>query len=202
MKKTELRTEYLARRRALPAEEVARRSWEIERHLFTAHFVRDVISLNEMTSLCALHTFLPITRQNEVNTWPIIRRIWQEQPNITIAVSKTDPVAQTLTHYQLTPETLLIENRWGIPEPDPTSGVRCPTSQLDLVLVPLLAFDFNGHRVGYGGGYYDRFLAECRPDCLKIGLSLFAPVEEIDDIEPTDIKLDACVTPDNTYFFA
>ena len=71
-----------------------------------------------------------------------------------------------------------------------------------MVLVPLLAFDKLGHRVGYGKGYYDRFLAKCPPNCLRIGLSLFDPVERIDDVVPTDIRLNSCLTPVHTYVFA
>jgi len=64
------------------------------------------------------------------------------------------------------------------------------------VLVPLLCFDRRGHRVGYGRGYYDRFLARCRHDCKKIGLSFFEPLAEIDDVHEGDVELNYCVTPD------
>ncbi|MDH3493028.1 MAG: 5-formyltetrahydrofolate cyclo-ligase, partial [Acidobacteriota bacterium] len=73
---------------------------------------------------------------------------------------------------------------------------------LDFVLVPLLCFDRRGHRVGYGGGYYDRFLAKVRPDCLKIGLSFFGPVDEIEDVHEGDIRLDYCVMPERIYDFS
>ncbi len=74
-------------------------------------------------------------------------------------------------------------------------------SSIDWVLVPLLAFDRRGHRVGYGKGFYDRFLAGCRSDARKIGLSLFAPVVAIDDIGSQDVALDAVVTPDRVWTF-
>ena len=191
--KSNLRKQFLAERKALPAEEVERRSLAIAERFLPAFHV--------------IHTFLPIVQQNEVNTWLIIRRIWHEFPQISIAVSVTIPVNQSLTHYELTPETQLIENRWGIPEPAtsdqrPVTVRRFGSEQLDVVLVPLLAFDLRGHRVGYGGGYYDRFLAECRPDCLKIGLSLFEPVEWIEGIEATDVPLDGCMTSRNFHWFS
>ncbi len=91
------------------------------------------------------------------------------------------------------------ENKWGIREPD--GEQTAAPSELDIVLVPLLAFDAQGHRVGYGKGYYDRLLAECRPDCLKIGLSAFAAEERIDDIHPLDVRLDLCLTPDESVAF-
>lgn len=194
MTKYDLRKQFLAERKALSAEEVECRSLAIGDLLYNEAVLRWATSLY-------IHTFLPITRQNEVNTWPIIHRIWREFPQMTIAVSVTDPVNQTLTHYQLTPETQLIENRWGIPEPVNSDQRTTNSEQFDLVLVPLLAFDLRGHRVGYGGGYYDRFLAQCRPNCLKIGLSLFEPVELIEDIEKTDVPLDACITPERIVWF-
>ena len=147
-------------------------------------------------------TFLPITRRNEVDTWPIIHRIWQDFPRVRVAVPITDTTSGQLTHFIITPETPLIENRWGIPEPEPG---RCPaigSEQVDVVLVPLLLFDRLGHRVGYGKGYYDRFLAECRPDCLKIGLSLFEPVDQIEGVEPTDVQMDACMTFNAVFQFS
>lgn len=149
-----------------------------------------------------VHTFLPIARQNEVDTWSIIHRIWQDLPDVQIAVSVTDTTTnRRLSHHILTPETHLIENRWGIPEPQPDGRIAIDSGQIDLVLTPLLVFDRQGHRVGYGKGYYDRFLGGCRPDCQKIGLSLFEPIERIDDIEPTDVRLDACVIPDQVFHF-
>ena len=70
-----------------------------------------------------------------------------------------------------------------------------------MVLVPLLGFDERGHRVGYGKGFYDRFLAECNPKIQKIGLSLFEPVAQIDDTSDFDIPLDACITPNRIWYF-
>ena len=63
----------------------------------------------------------------------------------------------------------------------------------DLVIVPLLAFDKKGYRVGYGKGFYDRFLQNSKT--LKIGLSFFAPTEEIIDVHLNDVRLDKCITP-------
>ncbi|MBV9241520.1 MAG: 5-formyltetrahydrofolate cyclo-ligase, partial [Acidobacteria bacterium] len=93
----------------------------------------------------------------------------------------------------------LVENKWGIREPD--GEQTASPDEFDIVLVPLLAFDSFGHRVGYGKGYYDRFLSLCRPDCLKIGLCAFAAETKIEDIHPGDIKLDLCLTPDEGFAF-
>jgi 5-formyltetrahydrofolate cyclo-ligase len=103
----------------------------------------------------------------------------------------------------LTPSTLLVANHWGIPEPRAALGAEVLPAQLDAVLVPLLACDQRGHRVGYGGGFYDRFLAQCRPGTQFIGLSLLEeePLAEIADVLPTDIALHACLTPDGVWNF-
>lgn len=204
--KSQLRKEFLARRRALSSQEVEQRSWAIAELVYNRIVsgwadrpidAAKPFDLSAQRSTASL--YLPIAHQNEINTWPLIHRIWTEHPKIQLAAPVIHTDTRTLTHYALTPETPLAENRWGIPEPLPTTRCRpvgplLPTD-FDLVLVPLLIFDKNGHRVGYGGGYYDRFLAQCQPNCLKIGLSLFEPLEQIDDVEKTDIRLDACVTP-------
>ena len=70
-----------------------------------------------------------------------------------------------------------------------------------MVLVPLLAFDSKGYRVGYGKGFYDRFLKQCRNDCVKIGLSYFEPIDAINDAGEFDVPLDFCITPQKAYVF-
>ena len=70
-----------------------------------------------------------------------------------------------------------------------------------MVFVPLLAFDEKGNRVGYGKGFYDKFLAECKPEILKIGVSFFEPENIIPDVLNTDIQLDLCITPTKVYNF-
>jgi len=74
-------------------------------------------------------------------------------------------------------------------------------AEIDMVLVPLLCFDRQGHRVGYNKGFYDKFLKRCRPDCLKIGLGYFPPEAAIDDISSFDVKLDHCITPESIFDF-
>lgn len=186
--KAELRAEFLARRNALSSDELARRNAQL-----TTQFIDFFKTQSQDRLLRLVHTFLPIRRQNEGDTWPIVHWLWQH--GVAVAVSVTDTATNQLTHYPLTADTALIENNWGIPEPvGATLSIVQPTD-IDLVLVPLLAFDRQGHRVGYGKGYYDRFLADCRPDCLKVGLSLFEPVDIIADVTETDVALDHYLTP-------
>ncbi|GHA66168.1 5-formyltetrahydrofolate cyclo-ligase [Pontibacter akesuensis] len=185
MLKEDLRRSMLLKRRAMPADEVQRCSVSIAGQFFR-HF--------ELQAGQTVHVFLPIIKNNEVNTWLIIERLWLEQPQVRIVVPVTDVEQNLLTHHHLTNEAILVENNWGIPEPQDAQIIHA--QEVDIVLIPLLAFDRTGHRVGYGKGFYDRFLADCRPDVLKVGLSLEQPVERISDLNKYDVPLDAVVMPD------
>ncbi|PTX22632.1 5-formyltetrahydrofolate cyclo-ligase [Pontibacter mucosus] len=188
MLKAELRKQMLRQRRALPQEEVQQRSMRIAEQFFT-HF--------PLQPGQTVHVFLPIIKNNEVNTWLIIERLRQEHPEVRVAVPVTDVEQNILTHHHLTDEAVLVENNWGIPEPQDAHIIHA--HEVDVVLVPLLAFDKAGHRVGYGKGFYDRFLDDCRPDVLKVGLSLDPPVERIADPNPFDVPLDAVVMPQGVW---
>lgn len=83
----------------------------------------------------------------------------------------------------------------------PATGTIADPTTIDVVLVPLLAFDEQGYRLGYGKGFYDRFLTRCRPDTIKIGLSWFPPENRLPEIDVFDIPLNYCVTPQQLYVF-
>ncbi len=188
MHKAELRKTMLQRRRALSIDEVAVCSQRIA-DLFFQHFPPRAGQ--------TVHVFLPIVKNNEVNTWPIIERLRLEYPEVRVVVPVTDAAQHVLTHHHLTEESVLVENAWGIPEPKDAQIVHA--DEVDVVLLPLLAFDRQGHRVGYGKGFYDRFLAECRPDVVKIGLSLEPPVERIADPNEYDVPLNFAITPQDVW---
>lgn len=103
--------------------------------------------------------------------------------------------------YQVPSNDSLITSAWGIQEPNPQTCQKVPIADIDLVIIPLLAFDATGNRVGYGKGFYDRFLQDCRPDTLKIGVCLDEPVQRIDDVEAHDIPLDLCISPIGLHLF-
>ena len=188
MRKAELRKQMLQQRRALPPEEVQLRSQRIADQFFR-HFAPQAGQ--------TVHVFLPILKNNEVNTWLIIERLRREHPEVRVAVPVTDAAQHVLTHHHLTDKAVLVENAWGIPEPQDAHIIYA--EEVDVVLVPLLAFDKAGHRVGYGKGFYDRFLAEARPDVLKVGLSLEPPVAHITDPNAFDVPLDAVVMPQGVW---
>jgi 5-formyltetrahydrofolate cyclo-ligase len=190
MTKAELRKLYLERRRELSVSEIAVASKQI-----ADRFFRDI----DLDGVKALSTFIRIPKFNEVDTSAIYYRLWKDRPWIKTYAPKADLESGELENLTLFPDTPLTENRWGVREP--AAGDMADAVSLDAVIVPLLCVDTVGHRVGYGKGFYDRFLAKCRPGCLKIGVHYFAPVEGPIDAAKHDIRLDACVTPDETYRF-
>jgi 5-formyltetrahydrofolate cyclo-ligase len=184
MLKAALRDEYLNRRLKLSEEERANLDRALAENLF------DQI---EFSSLHAISIFLPFEKFNEPDTWPVIYRLWKEFPQLEVFAPRVEFGDDTLSNARLTPTTALEPNRWGIDEP---VGTSVPiNSLLDLVIVPLVCADKNGGRVGYGKGYYDRFLSSCRTDCQKVGLGYFPPVETIEDLTELDVRLDMLVTP-------
>ena len=187
MTKSQLRQRYRTRRAALSEIAYRQKNQQLAERLLAAHDFAGTV-----------HCFLPNERQREVDTWPIVRRLWA-MPSVRVLAPLCRRSGNELTHHVLTPETPLENNRWGIPEP--VGGQECPASSIDWVLVPLLIFDRRGHRVGYGKGFYDRFLAGCRPEAHTVGLSLFAPVARVDDVSSEDIPLDTVVTPDQVWRF-
>lgn len=146
-----------------------------------------------------LHSFVADSAKNEVNTLLIRQVLETKFPLLQWAAPRIIPGTRDMQHFLWDDATRFLPNRWGIAEPDPISSQLLDTHLIDAVLVPLLAYDRQGNRAGYGGGYYDRFLAECRSDALKFGVSFFEPIDAISDVNEWDIPLDVCVTPTTVY---
>ena len=151
----------------------------------------------EKRSVKSAFIYLPIEKNHEVDTRPIIDLF--RKKNIQVAVPKSD-------FNSLSMEAILFEsgqslhiNKWHIPEPKQGSVII--PKKLDVVVMPLLAFDERGFRVGYGKGFYDRYLDRCSKDIIKLGLSFFTPISEIKDVGEHDVRMDFCITPDETFDF-
>lgn len=144
-------------------------------------------------------TYSPIKFQNEFDPQMITDYCYFKNPGqqlfypVVLDGTKRSQIKSVVVHD----ETIFKTNGYGIEEP--IDGIDMIPTEIDLVIVPLIAFDKMGNRVGYGKGYYDRFLKRCRKDCMKIGFSYFEPVEEIEDVNKLDVKLDIVITPDNIY---
>jgi 5-formyltetrahydrofolate cyclo-ligase len=144
------------------------------------------------------HIFLAIETQAEINTDYLLHILNGKDKQIVIP--KTDFKTRAMKSILLLDNTRLKLNAYNIPEP--LDGIEITSEQIDVVFIPLLAFDKTGQRAGYGKGFYDAFLALCKPKTIKIGLSFFEVEEEpFEDVLNTDIPLDYCVTPEKVYSF-
>ena len=183
MEKSALRKVYLAKQKSLSPDERIAKSDAIADLFFNSF---------DLTAVACLHCFIPIAKFNEVESLRIVGRIWKEFPTIQVVVPRVDFETGEMNSLTFSPDTSLVENAWNISEPAHEESVAA--NQIDMVLVPGLCFDREGHRVGYGKGFYDRFLRRCRYDCVRVGLSYFEPVDKIDDVHDGDVRLDAIVT--------
>ncbi|WP_158961883.1 5-formyltetrahydrofolate cyclo-ligase [Myroides fluvii] len=187
MNKTLLRQKYSQAREAITAEQADDKSLAIANQCLRL----------PIWDKSNYHLFLSIVKKKEINTDYLMQVLAGKDKNIVL--SKSDFKTGDMLHFLLTDNTVLRVNSYGIPEPQ--EGIQIRESQLDVVFVPLLAFDEKGNRVGYGKGFYDRFLQQCQPDVIKVGLSFFEAEPLIEDVSPLDIALDYCVTPTKIYKF-
>lgn len=181
MLKHEIRKLYLHKRKALSDRKVKEFNQKIKFQF--DNFLQPKIK--------TVHIYLPIQSKSEIDTWPIIHGLWEK--HIRVVAPVMAPQKNTMGSWLLTKETRIVANDWEVPEPGKSSKIE--DNEIDLIIVPLLAFDKKGYRVGYGKGYYDKFIASIDRKVLKIGLSFFSPLDHITDLDPWDIPLDYCITP-------
>lgn len=192
MLKKDARDQAKRARATLGAQDRQALSVQICKNFFAEISLRGVLHLN---------CFLPIAKQYEPDSLLILKTLEEKYPHTSVSVP-----------YMEISDNSFIPAEWSYSQPTTTGpyGMPLPAELrevnplvIDLVLVPLMAVNGQGHRIGYGGGYYDRFLSICRPEVLKIGLSFFEPIDEpIDDLHENDIRLNALVTPKGVVHFA
>ncbi len=185
MTKNELRKKYKLLRKNLSKDEIENLSIDIANQLLTL----------PVWDKTYYHIFLSIEEQNEVNTSFILSILQGKDKEIVLPRSNFTDFS--MTNYLLTENTLINKNQYNIPEP--VDGLEVPIPKIEVVFIPLLAFDKNGYRVGYGKGFYDRFLSKCNPKIIKIGLSFFEEEQQIKNVLKSDIKLNYCITPKKIY---
>jgi 5-formyltetrahydrofolate cyclo-ligase len=194
MDKKLLRQKAKVERQKLTQEEIEDKSLAIANQLLRMDAVP---SLKLVWNKLYYHLFLTIEEQKEINTEYILQILAGKDKEIVI--SKCDFATLGMTHFLLTDNTKIKKNSYNVPEP--VDGLEVPDAKIDVVFVPLLAYDKQGNRVGYGKGFYDNFLSKCKPETIKIGLSFFPPEEKIEDVSANDVKLDFCVTPEGIFEF-
>ena len=175
MNKQDIRRLMLEKRKKYTKTEIYSKSTILTNKLFKKY---------DFNKINTLHIYLSIDENNEVDTWNIIHNIF-ENYKTKIIVPKVN--GDKLDHYYLNKNTILTKNKYNILEP--LNAEPYTHNSFDMIIVPLLCVNENGYRVGYGGGYYDRFLSEYIG--LKIGLSLEDPIEF--EVEDHDISLDDCI---------
>lgn len=189
MNKKDLRNLYLQKRRGLSPDDVLALSQQIIEQ-FKNLLLGDIKFV---------HLFYPITGKQEFNCLLLKEHFKSVQPRISFVLPKSNIESHTLSNILWEESTSLAMNQWGITEPE--DGIEVESRAIDLVIIPLLAYDKQGNRIGYGKGFYDRFLAGCRADVYKVGISYFGPEEVITDVDVYDIPLDICVTPEKIWHF-
>ncbi len=190
MTKEKLREIYLNKRKALPESEYTRLNTQLYSNFFDGV---------DLSAIKVLHVFLPLEKNKEPDTWAIIETIQKENPGIQISIPRANTETERLENFFFEGNDQLQPNKWGIPEP--LDGISTESKSIDMVLVPMLILDTKGNRIGYGKGYYDKFLAECRPDCKRVGISLFEPENLTVELDELDVPLHCCVTPSKVYTF-
>ncbi len=143
-------------------------------------------------------TYSPIESLNEYNPVLIEEYCFFKNPATTLVYPVADFITNTLKPFAVKEDTFFEINEYEIEEP--IDGEEIPATTINLMIVPLLAFNENGYRVGYGKGFYDKLIQDCSPDLVKVGFSFF-DAAIIDDTNNLDKKLDFCITPERIYEF-
>ncbi|MDN3205023.1 5-formyltetrahydrofolate cyclo-ligase [Algoriphagus sp. C2-7] len=179
--KDTLRKKYKALRKSLSESDIKKESERIKGHFFSF--------LDSKSQTCHIHTFLPIERLNEVDTLCFLDGIWER--GHVIYTGLLDSEKKEMKTLRLVKGSKFEAGEYGIPVPKKTE--IADWRKIDLVLIPLLAWDQSGNRIGYGKGYYDKFLANLSEGVERIGLSFFPPEENLPS-EPHDVKLTHVIT--------
>ena len=189
MLKKAIRDEYLQKRLKLDDEVY---------NDYSAAIVSN-LSLLELPKIEYLLSYYPLAARKEFDVSLCVATVKDKWPQVRIAWPRIGSDIKSMEAYRVKEDGLYAKNKFNILEP--INGELVEVELIDLVFVPMVAFDTNGYRVGYGKGFYDRYLPRCRPDVIKIGFSFFDPVYNIKDIADFDVPLNFCITPSRIYEF-
>lgn len=189
MLKSEARNFFLEKRKLVSAKEKA--VWE---DLILIGFQK--ISLPSINNI---FTYAAMEDKHEISTDNIVSYLEFKNPHLQVAYPKIDFKTCLMDAMLVNNETVFTKNSYGVAEP--LSIEIISPAHIDIVLVPMLCCDENGYRVGFGKGFYDRYLANVAQRCIKIGLSYFEPIDKIEDRNEFDVPLSYCVTPQRVYEF-
>ncbi len=160
MTKAQLRNIYKEKRKVISPQQKAK--W------------MDLLLINfqkiDLPFITCIHTYLAMYDHNEIATQQILGYLRFCNPGLQVSIPKVNTETGQIEHFIYKEDMEMVINKFGVKEP--SDGDKIEATDIDVVLTPLLAFDRNGNRVGFGKGYYDKFFPQCRSDVLKIGLSL------------------------------
>lgn len=179
MSKREVREEALRARRSLTPDEVL---------LLSAKVQQNLASLPEFGAAKIIASY--VAKRDEVQTAGILRQALAAGKKVI--VPRSDLSSVSLRFHEIHALDELRPGTFGIPEPSAGSPV-VPLGESDIILVPLVAWDLRGHRVGYGKGYFDRGL-KSRGNALCVGLAFEIQVQDSVPSTPTDVPMDVIAT--------
>ena len=189
MLKAELRKEYLVKRKGLSATEKNKLE-----DLMLIQFQKLGLQVPEK-----LLSYMPMEHNNEYDPFLVEEFCSFKNPDLQLSYTKITEDFSNLRCIEVTDETEFEINKWGIAEP--ISGNSIAINEIEMLFIPLLCFDNNGYRVGYGKGFYDKLLDNASSKIIKVGFSFFEPVAKIENTDEYDIPLNYCVTPESFYSF-
>jgi len=174
--KNHLKEEILEKRNSLPKKEVIERSRKIEERLFNLEYYKKSKTIMFFVSF-----------NSEVNTHDMIKKSLKHKIIVVPKVVNNEIEPSVIIDF----DNLVPSGKFGILEP--IESMKTAYKNIDLVLVPGAVFDMGGHRIGYGFGYYDKFLRKV-PKALKIGLCFDFQVIDKIPAEQHDVPVDLIVT--------
>jgi 5-formyltetrahydrofolate cyclo-ligase len=189
MTKQELRKQYRTMRAALDGRDKLKYD-----DLLLLHFQQ-----MDYSDIGILFTYWPMPAAMEPNTHLFSGYLRHMVPGLQMVYPKINSATATMEALLIDEDTVYTTNEWGITEPK--QGIAIDPQEIDLVFVPMLVCDTTGQRVGYGKGFYDRYLARCRKEVVRIGFSYFEPIDRISDTGQFDVPLSYCITPRQIYEF-
>ncbi|MBC7190490.1 5-formyltetrahydrofolate cyclo-ligase [Candidatus Aerophobetes bacterium] len=183
MKKT-IRKQILEKRRSLCPEEIEEKSREIEKNLFSLPFFKR-----------ARTVFFYLALPEEVQTYSMIKKCLKMGKRVGVPV--VDLQKKEIVPVEIKNSACkLINGPFGVKEPDPSSCFPLPLEEIELVIVPGVAFDLQGGRIGFGGGFYDRFLRKLSPEVIFVALSFSCQIVTHLPCEGHDVPVNYIVTED------
>ncbi|BBA17415.1 5-formyltetrahydrofolate cyclo-ligase [Blattabacterium cuenoti] len=189
MNKKKLREKYFHMRKSISVKEIRKMSFEIFFQLRKISFI---------WKKTYYHIFLPIQKHKEIDTFIIINFLLKIGKYVTIPCSNFHKLS--IDNCLFHKNTILTKKKYGILEPILMHKFIVSISLIEVIFIPLLIFDFRGYRIGYGKGFYDRFIPLCKKNIIKIGISFFYPIKKIQDVHENDLLIDIGITPNHIFF--